>query len=191
MASNLPQRELMTTEQMTDALVAKRDQVKNQMYPAAAAAVRNAEIANTVFTKSELLKDSVKYGRVSLVDTNLPEVMERCEAYFTACANASILPSIGGVAVFALGITRQGLYGHLKRNPDSKVSRYLGLVRDAIGDMMLEMGSKKTISDISMIFILRNGYGFKNIDSPDVEIQDDEKRPKTVEEIRQKYADFE
>ncbi len=185
-ANSKPKKPLLSPGEMTAAVALSKE--NNKLQAPLKNSEKSAEISKLIANQRVLLNNSLQCGRVSLRDENFEEVVFRVQCYFDSCEQAGVLPSFTGVAVFGLGMTARGLRKHLTEYPNSSVSRYLELVRDGIGDLILQSGSKKITSEILTIFALRNAHGFTNEEQPLSGLDNDDSFPETVTEIMNKYA---
>ncbi len=187
MAANNPKYKLLSPEDMTKAIAENKK--TNKMYYPLKSSEKSKEISSLVTNQRTLLNESLKLGRVSLKDDNFEMVVERVSMYFDSCIKAGMLPSFTGVAVYGLGYTYRGVVKYISDHPETNVARFLDVIRDSIGDMILQSGSRKITSEILTIFALRNAHGFSNEDKPLVGL-DDDFRETTAAEIAEKYANI-
>lgn len=188
MANPNPKYKLLTPKEMTQAVAENKK--TNKMYYPLKNTEKSKEISNLITNQRSLLNDSLQFGRVALNDDNFQTVVERVSMYFDSCIKAGMLPSFTGVAVYGLGYTYRGLVKYIADHPETNVARYLDVVRDSIGDMILQSGSRKITSEILTIFALRNAHGFSNEDKPLEGLEDDAFPSATAAEIAEKYANI-
>lgn len=117
--------------------------------------------------KGEQLKEDIqgKLNALKEIDlagavdwSNLEEVKQRTYLYIEACGNAEVFPSVMGLAVYGLGISRQALNQYLQRN-DNPSTRFINQVKDIFADILTNASLYNNANSIQAIFQLKNHFG--------------------------------
>ena len=87
--------------------------------------------------------------------TNLDQVKVQTNKFFTACAATGTLPSFLGLCR-AFGYSSQRVYKTMETRPDSEVTEYLQIVRDAISDGLDAAALGNNVNSIVAIFIQKS-----------------------------------
>lgn len=162
----------------------------NRLYkPVKASEERRAELSESIRTKSALLAKGAGNGAVDFSD--LSDVQNRTIEYLEACARTSSYPSLSGLAVYGLGVDRKTLYNRFWLHPDAESTRYLSLVRDAIGDLMSDAALNRRADAVSVIFQLKNGFGFSDRLEIEPIRSDSEQTSYNADELRARYGGIE
>lgn len=123
--------------------------------------------------------------RVPLSDVEMVRAVT-C-GYLEHCSARGVLPSMSGLAL-CLGCSRQALYAHIRRNPDSETAEWLMGFSDVCGELVMQASLSGAVQAIPAIFIAKCRYGWKeNVADLTVE-------PKqtnlTADAIVERYADL-
>ena len=102
------------------------------------------------------LRETIRRNRVSW--DNLEQVQDRCLEYLQRCQEAKCLPTVGGLAVFGLGYTRQRLNAYMREHPDSETTQFLMQIKDLLADT-LEVGAlNRNLDSVMAIFTMKNDH---------------------------------
>ena len=149
---------------------------------------RKAELSQAIRVKSALLVKGAGIGAVNFNDED--DVRTRTLEYLESCARTGSFPSLSGLAVYGLGVCRDTLYKRFYNYPDHPTTRFLGLVRDMIGDVMSDAALQRRADPVSVIFQLKNGYGFADrVEIEPVTPRDNSETAYDAEELRKIYGD--
>lgn len=108
-------------------------------------------------------------GRQKMNWADLDLVKERVYAYLTACAEASTVPTVTGLASLGFGVSRQALNFYMSNHPGTDTTEYLETVKDTIASIVQEEALKNQLNPVMTIFTLKNGHAFTDkveIDTP-------------------------
>ena len=113
-------------------------------------------LAEDLERKIEGLRETIRRDRVSWDD--LEQVQDRCLEYLQRCQEAKCLPTVGGLAVFGLGYTRQRLNSYMREHPDSDTTQFLMQIKDLLADT-LEVGAlNRNLDSVMAIFTMKNDH---------------------------------
>lgn len=113
-------------------------------------------LAADLARKIEGIRQTIKQDRVNWDD--LQQVQVRCLQYLQQCQEAKCLPTVGGLAVFALGYTRQRLNMYMREHPDSETTQFLAQIKDVLADT-LEVGAlNRNLDSVMAIFTMKNDH---------------------------------
>ena len=146
-----------------------------------------ARISSIIASNVELFSDALLQGPARLDD--IEDIAERAKMYLNACVEKSVLPTWLGLCNYAFGRTRRGVEWYVKEHSETETARFLLLLRDALGSMMLDSGLSRNTSEILTIFALRNMNGFSGGDVAEA-LPESPPETKTAEEILSKYGDL-
>lgn len=102
------------------------------------------------------LRETIRRDRVSWDD--LGQVQSRCLEYLQRCQEAKCLPTVGGLAVFALGYTRQRLNAYMRENPDTQTTQFLTQIKDLLADTLETGALNRNLDSVMAIFTMKNDH---------------------------------
>ena len=95
------------------------------------------------------LRETIRRDRVDWGD--LEQVQSRCQ-------EAKCLPTVGGLAVFALGYTRQRLNAYMRENPDTPTTQFLMQTKDLLADTLETGALNRNLDSVMAIFTMKNDH---------------------------------
>ena len=104
----------------------KQTRSTKNFYKAQADEHRGELLAADIDRKIEGLKKTISRERVDWND--LHEVQRRSLEYLEYCKEAQAIPTVSGLSVFALGVTRQALNLYLREHPNTPTALFLSQV---------------------------------------------------------------
>lgn len=102
------------------------------------------------------LKKSIKKNRVDWND--LEDVQKRCLNYLESCQQAQTIPTVSGLSVFALGVSRQALNGYIREHPKTETAQFLQQIKDIFEDTIETAALNNHINSIMAIFVMKNDH---------------------------------
>lgn len=160
-------RTLENVTEMVQALTAERNSSpgKQRLYetdgnPTKGAAALASNIERRITTLETI------DGRTKVNWDDLPTIKARVCQYMEACADAGTIPSVEGLAVHALGVSKRRLNMYVA-NHSNATSEYLICVKDLIADILMSASLGNRINTVMAIFTLKNNHSFRDT----VEIQ--------------------
>ena len=116
-------------------------------------------------------------------------VQMAADEYLMECASLGVLPTVRGVAG-KLGLTRQTLYHHAKRNPDSQFAKWFEEFTDLCGELTMQAALEGSVNVVAAIFTTKARYGWRDNFSVEITNTDDPlgERP-SPEAIAAKWAE--
>ena len=94
------------------------------------------------------------------------------DEYLMECASLGVLPTVRGVAG-KLGLTRQTLYHHAKRNPDSQFAQWLEEFSDLCGELTMQAALEGSVNVVAAIFTAKARFGWRDNFSVEITNTDD------------------
>lgn len=91
-------------------------------------------------------------------DDSIDRIRQQTDLYFQACAASGALPSFLGLSR-SLGYSSHALYRHMSLYPDSAISKFLEITRDAISDALDAAALSNSVNPIVSIFIQKSVHG--------------------------------
>ena len=134
----------------------KKAKGTSNFYKAQSDAHRGEVLGDDLARKVEALRVSVKRDPVSWGD--LEDVQARCIRYLENCRDAQALPSVSGLAVFALGKSRQGLNRYMREHPETATAQFLQQMKDIVADTLETGALNRNIDTAMSIFVLKNDH---------------------------------
>lgn len=129
---------------------------RKKIYKEQADEHKGGVLAADLERKALALRESIRKNRVDW--DNLEDVQRRCLEYLEACKQAQSIPTVSGLAVFALGVSRQALNGYMRANPNTATAQFLQQMKDIFADT-LEVGAlNNNINSIMAIFVMKNDH---------------------------------
>lgn len=113
-------------------------------------------LADDLARKIAGLRETIKRDRVGWDD--LEQVQGRCLEYLQRCQEAKCLPTVGGLAVFGLGYTRQRLNAYMREHPDSETTQFLMQVKDLLADTLETGALNRNLDSVMAIFTMKNDH---------------------------------
>lgn len=129
---------------------------RSKFYKQESDAHRGEVLAEDIGRKVSALRDTIRKDRVAW--DNLEDVQQRCMRYLLECQSAQALPSVGGLAVFALGVSRQSLNGYMRTHPQTETTQFLQQMKDVFADTLETAALTNNINTIMAIFVLKNDH---------------------------------
>lgn len=156
-------RALESVEEMTQALAVERGNSsrKQLLY-------RNAD--GNPGKNAQALANIVG-GRISTIETidgrtkidwdDLPTIRARVCGYLEACAAGGTIPTVQGVAVHALGISKRRLNAYMTSHSGPTVE-FLECVKDELADILVTASLGNRVNVVAAIFALKNNHAFRD-----------------------------
>lgn len=148
-----------SVQSMAEALTADREKSghKGKIYKEIADQHKSEQIALSITSKNNALKQAINAPRVDLSDTQ--EVQKRTFMYLEACSLSSSFPSVMGLAA-ALGCSRQNLNRWLLSHANHATTDFINITKDLIADVVVDAGLRNNAAQPMSIFVLKNNHGF-------------------------------
>lgn len=119
--------------------------------------VSEEKVGSEIAVAREALSKIMERGRVDL--WNIEEVILRTEDYFLACEKSGTFPSMMGLCSRGFGMTRDGLYKWMDRNPGTPTTEYVGIVQEMMADILTNASLRNKANVAQTIFQLKNHFG--------------------------------
>lgn len=119
--------------------------------------VSEEKVGSEIAVAREALSKIMERGRVDL--WNIEEVVLRTEDYFLACEKSGTFPSMMGLCSRGFGMTRDGLYKWMDRNPGTPTTEYIGIVQEMMADILTNASLRNKANVAQTIFQLKNHFG--------------------------------
>ena len=172
---------VMTVDEMAEQMeTEKENKHKGKIYSEITNENRNMIISSDIRSKITSLQKTGK--QLTWEDTE--EVRERTYNYFEACAKASVIPTLNGLASLGFGVSRIAMYNFMRDHPNSPTTEFLTRVKDIIADILQNGALKGQLNPVMSIFVLKNGYGFSDKQEPEIWNNDKKPEIKTPEELK-------
>lgn len=144
-------------DDVVQALVAQKEtKGRRSIYKVESDEHRGELLAADLDRKIEGLKTTIKRRRVEW--DNLEEVQSRCLEYMAFCRDAQTIPTVSGLAVFGLGVTRQALNLYLREHPNTATAQFLTQVKDTFSDVLETSALNRNIDSVMAIFTMKNDH---------------------------------
>ena len=138
---------------------------------------------------SKMIEFDTQWRIMPKVNTsNLSEILDRIDLYFTRCIECSIRPSVTGMCA-ALGVTRQTWYYWISGRK-REYSTELEPINAILESLLEQYGLQGKLNPATQIFLLKNHFGYRDTNElvltpsrPD--LQDEV----TEERLRKKYLE--
>ncbi len=150
-------REPLQPEEMT---ALQQSKSSSKLYAAETSEYKKAELANFTRAAHDRLTKVARVDKINLSTATVPEVAAVVEQYLTVCEETQTIPSVANLAT-CLGYSRAGLDYHLNHFPDSKVSQYLGVVKEEFAAILDQASLTNSVNTIAAIFTLKSIYSRK------------------------------
>ena len=134
----------------------KQTRSAKNFYKAQADEHRGELLAADIGRKIEGLKKTISLERVDWND--LHDVQRRSLEYLECCKEAQAIPTVSGLAVFALGVTRQALNLYLREHPNTPTAVFLSQVKDCFSDVLETSALTRNIDSVMSIFVMKNDH---------------------------------
>lgn len=134
----------------------KQTRSTKNFYKAQADEHRGELLAADIDRKIEGLKKAIARERVDWND--LHDVRRRSLEYLECCKEAQAIPTVSGLAVFALGVTRQALNLYLREHPNTPTAVFLSQVKDCFSDVLETSALTRNIDSVMSIFVMKNDH---------------------------------
>ena len=181
---NRPVNDLPT---MTQALVAEKERngYSKKLYKSQSDAHKGDQLQTDIANRIVALQETT--GREKVDFANLEQVKERTYLYLEACREASVFPSVMGLAVHGFGVSRQALNQYLLKN-NNATTDFIELTKDVIADILTNASLYNNANTIASIFQLKNSHAFSDkveiqAVAPHTELQD-----YSIDDIRTRYV---
>lgn len=184
-------KELQNITEMAEALTAhkQRDGYTGKIYKAASDQHKGEELEASLEANIEALKASRRRGAVDWND--LEAIENRTYDYLTACARSQTYPSVMGLAVHGLGVSRQALNDFLTRYPDSPSAKFINMAKDCFADILTNASLFRNADPVSTIFQLKNHFSHTDrVQLEPVKLESPLGHTLSAEEIAEKYKDL-
>ena len=147
-----------TMEEMTAAAAMTK---RSKVYSKEDTLVSNeSRISDAVENLAEGLENIV-HPQEKILLSDVDDVQRITVQYVKACARASSLPTMSGLAK-ALGHSRQALYDYRKRKPNSPTAEWLEEVSDSFGETMMNYALNGTVAAVPAIFVAKARYMWRD-----------------------------
>lgn len=121
-------------------------------------------------------------GKLNLLDTE--RLKEQSMIYLNTCMEDGVLPDFQSYCL-ALGYSRSGVLGYIKRSPDDDPSKeWLIMMRDTFSSMLSQAALGGDVNTIFAIFQQKAMYGWQEVSKVEVVHENLLGTPKTAEEIQ-------
>ena len=134
----------------------KKAKGTSNFYKAQSDAHRGEVLEGDLARKVEALRVSIKRNPVNWTD--LEDVRRRCIQYLENCRDSQSLPSVSGLAVFALGRSRQALNQYMREHAESQTAQFLQQMKDIVADTLETGALNRNIDTAISIFVLKNDH---------------------------------
>lgn len=129
---------------------------RKRIYKQQADEHRGEILAADLERKTLALRESIRANRVNWND--LEDVQRRCLSYLEDCQSAQALPTVGGLAVFGLGVSRQALNGYMRTHQTTATAQFLQQVKDIFADTLETAALNNNVNSIMAIFVMKNDH---------------------------------
>lgn len=181
---NRPVNDLPT---MAQALVAEkeRNSYSKKLYKTQSDAHKGDQLQADIANRIVALQETTNREKVDFA--NLSQVKERTYLYLEACKEASVFPSVMGLAVHGFGVSRQALNQYLLTH-NNATTAFIELTKDVIADILTNASLYNNANTIASIFQLKNSHAFSDkveiqAVAPRTELQD-----YSIDDIRTRYV---
>ena len=134
----------------------KQTRSAKNFYKAQADEHRGELLAADIDRKIEGLKKTISRERVDWND--LHDVQRRSLEYLGFCRESQTIPTVSGLSVFALGVTRQALNLYLREHPNPPTALFLSQVKDLFSDVLETSALTRNIDSVMSIFVMKNDH---------------------------------
>lgn len=129
---------------------------RKKIYKEQADEHKGGVLAADLERKALALRESIRMNRVDWSD--LEDVQRRCLGYLEACKEAQSIPTVSGLAVFALGVSRQALNGYMRAHPNTATAQFLQQMKDIFADTLEVAALGNNVNSIMAIFVMKNDH---------------------------------
>lgn len=129
---------------------------RKKIYKEQADEHKGGVLAADLERKALALRESIRMNRVDWSD--LEDVQRRCLGYLEACKEAQSIPTVSGLAVFALGVSRQALNGYMRAHPNTATAQFLQQMKDIFADTLETAALNNNVNSIMAIFVMKNDH---------------------------------
>lgn len=181
-------RSMKTVPEMAQELSVERDRngYSKRLYKAASDEHKSEILQQDILNRVSSLQAMEERGRVNFSDT--AEVKRRTYDYFTACAAASVYPSVMGLAVHGYGVSRQALNQYLLRN-NNETTEFIRIAKDIMADILTNASLYNNANAVQALFQLKNHFG--HADRVEIEaIPAEASNHISYEDLERKYAEL-
>lgn len=134
----------------------KQSKGRKQIYKVEADGHRGELLAADLSRKIDGMKLVIKRSPVKWED--LEEVQQRSLEYLSHCRDAQTIPTVSGLAVFGLGVTRQALNLYLREHHGTATARFLEMMKDCFSDTLETAALSRNIDSVMTIFTMKNDH---------------------------------
>lgn len=113
-------------------------------------------LSEDIGRKVSALRETVRRNRVDWDDVE--DIQKRSLKYLEDCQAAQTIPTVSGLSVFALGVTRQGLNLYLREHPNTPTAQFLQQMKDIFADTLETAALNNNINTIMAIFVMKNDH---------------------------------
>lgn len=179
------QRPAQTFPEMVEDGKAKR--AESKLYRAQSVKLTNERVSALVNRTAQELAEAATAEPLALRD--IEEVKRRTILYLKACQEASVFPSMAGLAR-SFGMNRRSLYHCIEMKGPAPAAEWLELCRDSFSDILGEASLRNDCNSIAAIFLQKALYGLREQTELVVTPGADERFgvQKSAEQIEAEYA---
>lgn len=134
----------------------KQEKGRRAIYKVQSDEHRGELLATDLERKATGLKQVIKRDKVHWDD--LAEVQQRCIGYLEDCGRAQAIPTVSGLSVFGLGVSRQALNLYMRNNPESRTTAFLEMVKDCLEDTLETAALNRNVDSVMAIFTMKNDH---------------------------------
>lgn len=122
------------------------------------------------------LREAIRRGRESVDLQSTEEVQDRVSEFFRGCEISASIPLWVNICALALNLSRQYVARWMSSHPHHNTTKYLLMVKDAIGGTLAEAAIIGAASPVPSIFALKAQAGWRDSGAEEdaVEIEDEE-----------------
>ena len=162
-------RRLPTAEEMAEAMAGKQSPA---LYGTDAQAAAAAMRTHACYR----LREAIRRGRESVDLQSTEEVQDRVSEFFRGCEMSASIPLWVNVCTLALGLSRQYVSKWMSTHPHHDSTKFLLMVKDAIGGTLAEAAIIGAVSPVPSIFALKAQAGWRDTGAEEdvVEIEDED-----------------
>ena len=122
------------------------------------------------------LREAIRRGRESVDLQSTEEVQDRVSEFFRGCEISASIPLWVNICALALNLSRQYVARWMSSHPHHDTTKYLLMVKDAIGGTLAEAAIIGAVSPVPSIFALKAQAGWRDTGAEEdvVEIEDED-----------------
>lgn len=100
-------------------------------------------------------------GRTKIDWDDLPTIKERVCQYVNACSKAGMVPSVEGMAVHGLGVSKRRLNAYIASHSNA-TTEFLECTKDLFADILMSASLGNRVNTVMAIFTLKNNHNFRD-----------------------------